>query len=454
MNCVIERVFQKFFKKKKIMSSLLEEIVFGKKTFQSKEEDTEKEEKPKRTPAWIDPSDAAISIPAKKANILDNEEEKVSGEAFQEELSKRFERATEHIDTSWADLDKNTGQTYESTSIFTGQTDSIPTDRLVIIRRADLPKTKDAGGFKKIAFHPIESICAYIGNKGTLTVASYSNEATSALFELPANGRFRYCLCYSPDGARIFVGCSQGKFQSIDSNGSNLFDNMIPGCKDDVNAIDCSENLLALVTTKSVHFFNSSNLSFIRSVETSEDKLMCGKFTEDGEFFVVAGSHGRGHVISCDTKKIKSVAVFQHEEHQHIRALDCRGGLVAMGTEAGILSLFELDSLRISPKPGRLIIPKPILTKMNLTTYIDTVRFHPSGEILVFASSGTTDALKILNVPSGQVYPNWPTQKTPLKYVKDADFSGNGLYLAISNNKNATMWEIPFYKPDKDETEQ
>ena len=102
------------------MSSLLEELVFGKDSFKTKEKDEEVEAKPKRAPAWIDPTDATLSISAEKANILGNNEEDVTGAAFQEELSKRFDRATEHIDTSWADLDKNSGQNYESTSIFSG----------------------------------------------------------------------------------------------------------------------------------------------------------------------------------------------------------------------------------------------------------------------------------------------------------------------------------------------
>lgn len=435
------------------MSSLLEELVFGKEkpTLSHKEES----EAPKKTyePAWVDPDDATLSIPNKKANILGNEEEDVNGETFQQELNRRFERATEHIDTRWADLDKCSGQVYESTSIFTGESSSIPSDKIIIVRRSDLPKCKDKGGIKKICFCPTSALCAYIGNKGTLTIASYTNEASSTLFEIPPNGRYRYNLCYSPDGSRIFIGCSEGRFQSLDSNGTNLFDNFIQGCKDDVVAIDCSEKLLALVTKKSVHFFNSSNLALRGEVATSEDALMCGKFSDDGNFFIVAGSRGRGHVIDCEGKKIKSVAVFQHNEQQAIRSLDCSRGLVAMGTEAGILSIFDLDTLRISPVPGKLIYPKPKLTKMNLTTYIDTVKFNPSGEILVFASSGKVDSLKVLNVATGKVYTNWPTQKTPLKYVKDVSFAGNGLHLTIANTRDATMWEIPFYKPKKENKE-
>lgn len=427
------------------MTKGLEELVFGKDTIDSSDEEINNNVKKERKPLWIDPDDALLMIQPQTAKMI-NVTEPISGEQFSSELSERFFQSYEHVDIRWTDIDKAQDITIDSSSILSKRTQRLPSDRFVITRRADFKGNKNGGGYIDCDTSPDGVNAALLGSNSILRVCSYSKERTAIVHEVLPYKIHRICLMYSFDGSRIFIGCKRGMFQSVDSNGGNVFETKIPNCKDDIVAIKASSNVIACVTNDSVHFFNQMNRAFLGTVKTSESGLSCGAFNDDSSFFVVAGDDGRGHVI--DTSTFRSIALFQHNERMKILSLDIRGDIVAMGNESGILSLFELDKLRISQVPNQIIRPTPILQKFNLTTFIDTVKFNPTGEFLVFASSSVQNALKVLHVSSGTVFSNWPTSQTPLHYVRGASISSLSDTLIIANNKAASQWEIPFYRKE------
>jgi hypothetical protein len=91
------------------------------------------------------------------------------------------------------------------------------------------------------------------------------------------------------------------------------------------------------------------NLQLLRTVGTS-DELQCGCFTDDGSCFIAAGRVGRGLVFDCDT--LGPINRFQDQGMQTIQAMDAWHGLVAFGTESGVLEVFDLSALRENyPRP-------------------------------------------------------------------------------------------------------
>ena len=191
-----------------------------------------------------------------------------------------------------------------------------------------------------------------------------------------------------------------------------------------------------MIAGKTVHFLKASNKDLLRSVETS-DELKCGAFTDDSCFFVAAGKEGRGLVFECNN--FSAINRFQEPEMQYIHSISISRNRVAIGTDAGVLHIFDFNSLK---QP----IPKAIFSKMNLLTKVDSVKFNPTGELIVFASSGNKDSLRVLHLASQKVFSNWPTQRTPLSYVRDIAFDKTSQYLAIGNDKGlVTLWELGFY---------
>ena len=112
---------------------------------------------------------------------------------------------------------------------------------------------------------------------------------------------------------------------------------------------------------------------------------------------------------------------------------------VAVGSQSGVMAIYEKHSHEANKWYAPHNPPKPMKSIMNLTNKITSACFHPSGQILAMASYEKKDQLKMVHLPSGNVFMNWPTIGTPLGYVECMDFSPNGKYF-VSGNKKGSVW--------------
>ena len=104
---------------------------------------------------------------------------------------------------------------------------------------------------------------------------------------------------------------------------------------------------------------------------------------------------------------------------------------LAIGSLSGIVTIYDMTiDTRI-----------PVKTLYNLTTLITSLAFSPDGQMLVMASSGKRDQLRVVHVPAFKVFPNWPTSKTPLAVVECVDVGKNG-YLTIGRKKGVALWKV------------
>lgn len=47
--------------------------------------------------------------------------------------------------------------------------------------------------------------------------------------------------------------------------------------------------------------------------------------------------------------------------------------------------------------------------------------------------------MKIIHLPSCSTFSNWPSAELPLKKVSNVEFSPDGKYLAVANNKGKVL---------------
>ena len=70
----------------------------------------------------------------------------------------------------------------------------------------------------------------------------------------------------------------------------------------------------------------------------------------------------------------------------------------------------------------------------------------PVAQMLAMASRMKKDALRLVHLPSGSVFQNWPTSRSPLGYVHSVAFSPGGGYLAVGNAKGrALLYRLHHY---------
>ncbi|KAK1739680.1 U3 small nucleolar RNA-associated protein 18 [Skeletonema marinoi] len=162
-------------------------------------------------------------------------------------------------------------------------------------------------------------------------------------------------------------------------------------------------------------------------------------FSEDGEFIMGSGSDG--DVYKWNVRSRRCVERFHNEDGTITSALAATSNFLAVGSESGVVNLYTEKYSKTSLYGGsdsgvglNATKRNPLKSIMNLTTSADSLKFSADGQILALSTRRETNGLKLLHVPTQTVFSNWPTSKTPLKYVWSTDFSPGSKYFAVGND--------------------
>ena len=104
---------------------------------------------------------------------------------------------------------------------------------------------------------------------------------------------------------------------------------------------------------------------------------------------------------------------------------------LATGSDSGVVNIYTREDIMTSANP------KPIKAVLNLTTEIGKLKFNPSSEMLAMSSEVKENAIKLVYIPSKTVFQNFPSFNFNLKRVNCLDFSLNGGYFSVGNNRGA-----------------
>ncbi|KAM0790775.1 hypothetical protein ACM66B_004625 [Microbotryomycetes sp. NB124-2] len=107
----------------------------------------------------------------------------------------------------------------------------------------------------------------------------------------------------------------------------------------------------------------------------------------------------------------------------------------AVGSTTGIVNLYDPSSTVPDSGAER----KAFKAIGNLTTTVTSIKFNHDSQLLALASRTNKDQLKLVHLPSGSVYQNWPTQQTPLHHVTAVDFSKGSEWLAVGNARGKVL---------------
>mmetsp|Transcript_2091 Transcript_2091/g.4843 ORF Transcript_2091/g.4843 Transcript_2091/m.4843 type:complete len:696 (-) Transcript_2091:85-2172(-) len=168
-------------------------------------------------------------------------------------------------------------------------------------------------------------------------------------------------------------------------------------------------------------------------------------FTPDGSNIIASGSDG--DVYRWDVKSRRCIERFPNQDGTVTSCLAASSTRLAVGAESGVVNLYSehQDSFQSSfygggsrQKSG-ITSKDPLKSIMNLQTSNDALKFNSDGQILALSSRREQHGLKLFHVPSQTVFSNWPTMKTPLRYVWSLDFSPQSKFLAIGNDKGKCL---------------
>lgn len=108
---------------------------------------------------------------------------------------------------------------------------------------------------------------------------------------------------------------------------------------------------------------------------------------------------------------------------------------IAVGSKSGIVNIYD-----------RFKNNKVLSTVESLVTSISGLTFNADGQLLCVVSRAKKDALRLVHIPTGKVYKNWPTSGTPLGKVTSVCFSPNSEMLATGNEAGKVrLWRLNHY---------
>lgn len=134
----------------------------------------------------------------------------------------------------------------------------------------------------------------------------------------------------------------------------------------------------------------------------------------------------------------RCVGKFQHDDGTCSSTIGYHSNYVAIGAESGVVSIYDISNSLLTGMSSEMM-PVKIKSMMNLTMKITSLRFHPSGQVLAMASNQARDQLKLAHSETASIFSNWPTDKSPVRRVHSFDFSPNGAFFAIGNNKGKVL---------------
>mmetsp|Transcript_115793 Transcript_115793/g.173044 ORF Transcript_115793/g.173044 Transcript_115793/m.173044 type:complete len:563 (-) Transcript_115793:26-1714(-) len=400
-------------------------------------------------PAWEDPDDVEITLlessnRLKKLRKSREETKALSGPELEQRLRDRYEQSTKATArTDWAsavvreykDEDEAAENLFStSSSLLASSTNRLPPNILTVVRCPDANQSDpNHAVVQAVHFHPAsdpdQPLMLTAGLDKTLRFFQVGEEKSQKIHGIHFPKLPIYNASFLGSTGNVVVSGRRSFFYIYDAVAGKV--DLVPrimGREEkswEKHAVSPDGRLIAfmgndgyivLVDAHTKHWIGDLKLNgSVRAIA----------FSPDGKYIVASGSDG--DIYRWDIHSRRCIERFSNNDGTITSSLAVSAKTLAVGAESGVVNLYSEYASRESKSPLKSI--------MNLRTSADQVRFNHDGQILAMSTRRERDGLKLLHVPSKTVFSNWPTNKTPLKYVWSMDFSPQSRFLAIGNDK-------------------
>uniref|UniRef100_A0A182M0E6 U3 small nucleolar RNA-associated protein 18 homolog n=1 Tax=Anopheles culicifacies TaxID=139723 RepID=A0A182M0E6_9DIPT len=402
---------------------------------------TGEKSKQKRSAKWHDSDD---DDEEDSSNIKRN---KFARQELPEQLTKeRRRKQFEQIvgKPKWADLDRvkepdsddeilqKVGHVVKGTP-----SQGLPKGTIELKKLKNLNRETNAeGSISSINFHPTSMVAIITGIRGLVSIVAVDGVRNEKLHTIWLPKMRIVCSTLSPDGNEAVFG-SYRKFYHVY--------NLISGQSDTRKIPDqetwmmknfcvsrCGKYLASAGDCGEVHLMSAKSKEVMRTIQLRYTCLSLA-FTPDSRYLLCHSNDTEVSVFSLEQKRI--VNVFQDEGcvNGTCIAICPNGQYVATGSRQGVVNVYTLDATLTQKNPV------PLKTITNLTTYIDSLSFNATSEMLVIASSTVKNAVKLFHIQSGTVFRNFPLHMTNLGRITVAQFSPSGGYLALGTKGSKVL---------------
>ncbi|CDR40192.1 CYFA0S04e05578g1_1 [Cyberlindnera fabianii] len=443
------------------------------------ESEDESEDESEESDAWNDSEDEHMSISLLQTDRLKKlrkteQDDTISGRQYISRLRSQFEKI--YPRPQWADAetsdseDNSSDEDNDIESEDEGTTESgdiralakilksatsfrnTKVSKLLPPTKLDITRVKDANekhsskaAIQTLSFHPTHPLLLTGGYDKTVRVYHIDGKTNNVVTTIHLRNTPVQTAQFNPnaDNNKIFAGGRRRYMYSWDlQTGSVEKISRMYGHEQTQRSF---ENFK--VSPKGSYIGLTGNSGWINVISASttqwvrgfkiEGTLVDFDWGHDEDLLIAVNSAGDVWEFSMKTEKV--VKKWRDETGVGITKVKLGGKnnrWCAIGSSSGIVTVYDRTT---STK-------KPIATLAQLTTSISSLEFNADGQILCMASRAKKDALRLVHLPSGKVFQNWPTSGTPLGKVTAVAFSPNSEMICVGNEAGkARLWRLNHY---------
>lgn len=423
------------------------------------------------TIAWHDPDDASLQVNlVNSVNRVKHRrstaETKIAGDEYERRLREQFVK--NHGSVQWAQEKRPRGVAEESedeeegvaatsarpvTSFKGGR---LPPTRIDIIRQRDLPllspgEKLGTSVIEALQFHPSSSLVLTGGRDHTLRMFQVNGEDNPKIASYFFKNFNILNAAFTPTGDQVLMTSSDFQMFGLDVKSGEgfpirlqtmkfqkLFKHLAMGPNPDLAPGRISSGMYSVCGEEGAVFVcDLKSKQPIRTLRMGANAAAAvfsplddTLWTADWESNIYQWDLGTGR---CRQKVKENWAVTITQMAVQRPTQFTPRPILAVGTKSGNIDLLDLSGPKLSSTPERSID--------NLTTRVDGVRFHTDGEVLAAFSrmQHREGTLKLIHIPTGTVFQNWPTATSPVTRVSAFDFSRTGGYVAIGSETGKVL---------------
>ncbi|RHZ79524.1 hypothetical protein Glove_144g149 [Diversispora epigaea] len=289
---------------------------------------------------------------------------------------------------------------------------------------------------KSATFHPNAQVLMSAGYDKTVRLFQIDGKKNpkiqSVVFDdLPIN-----CASFNPSGSEIIVTGRRKHFYIYNIESGNIErSNGITGLEinslENFNISPCGNFIcfpsisgnIALVNYQTKQWMGNFKMN---GTVTSID------WSSDGKYLFSIGKDAE--VYQWDVGARRCVHKFRDYGgfKPSIISVSKNDNYYAIGSNSGVVNVYDKKCLQYAS-------PQPLKTIMNVTTEIHDMKFNHDTQLLGISSRSKKGQLKLIHLPSFNVFPNWPVKPIPLNYVQCFDFSTSSSYIAAGNDRGKVL---------------
>lgn len=379
----------------------------------------------------------------------DSDDEIDSNEIGGKKLKRKFERISGN--PSWAKPEKQTVDSDEEYIVRTvGHLDTSKSNKSgsLVKGSIDFKRLKDLnratyseGLITSVEFHPGSTVGIVSGSKGITSIYAIDGRENKKIHNIRYENFNISCAKLSKDGEELISGGKENFYYSYNllsgqSQRVRLPKNMTTMKSFEISP--CGKFIGVVGRFGEIHLLDIASKELICSLK-QEYNCSSIKFTPDSTKLLAHSNDSEVTIFDLKMERVIHKFVDEGCVNGQDITISPNGKLLATGSRQGVVNIYEYDKVFQKKYP---VAEKSI---MNLTTEITKVLFNPLSELLAICSKESKNGVKLVHLPSGTVFSNFPNNQDDIGYANTLAFSPSGGYFSIGTQKKIPLYRLRHY---------